>query len=598
MSLLAQSVIFLAAATFVVPLSKRLGFGSVIGYLVAGILLGPWGVGLVSDVEAVLHFAEIGVVMLLFVIGLELQPARLRVLRRSVFGLGLAQVFITGGVLTLLAQYWIQDWPAAVVVGFGLSLSSTAFVLQMLAEKKDLRSLAGRASFGVLLFQDLAVIPLIALVPYLASAGAQETTDMPVLLGLAKSAAVLAVFVVGGRYLLRPLLRLAASAQMQEVFTAATLLLVLGSAVLMESLGLSMGLGAFLAGVLVADSEFSYQLESDIQPFKGLLLGLFFVAVGMSANLGLLLTEPITIVAITLGLILVKTLVLIPVGRLYGLTSRDSIKLGVILAQGGEFAFVLFTLAISQGLLDTELTGRLILAVTLSMALTPFLYLAGIKAGGAMSGKLKDKRPFDAVADTDHDVIIAGFGRFGQIVARILTMKQIRFTALENSTEQVDFVRRYGSKIYYGDAANIELLRSAQVDKAKVFVLAVNNVEVSMRIASVVKQHFPNIAIYARARNRQHAFALMDLGVAGLIRDTLLSSIEFSRDILVRLGDTPENAQATAALFREHDEKTLQKQHAIHHDEEALIQSAKEANAQLRRVFDMDASALADTAAG
>ena len=590
MSLLGEAVVFLAAATFVVPLSKRLGFGSVIGYLAAGILLGPWGIGLVPDVEEVLHFAEIGVVMLLFVIGLELQPARLRVLRRSVFGLGLGQVMISGVALTLIANYWLDNWATAFVVGFGLSLSSTAFVLQMLAEKKDLQSSAGRASFGVLLFQDLAVIPLIAIVPLLGSAGGESSTPV---LDLAKSIGLLIVIVVGARYLLRPALRLAASAQLQEVFTAATLLLVIGSAVLMSTLGLSMGLGAFLAGVLVADSEYSYQLEADITPFKGLLLGLFFVAVGMSANLGLLLTEPVVILAITAGLIIVKAALIFPLGRWFGLSGRDSIKLGVTLAQGGEFAFVLLTAAVAEGLLDPALSERLILAVTLSMALTPFLYLAGVRVADVMGDEPEEKRPFDSVDDTDHDVVIAGFGRFGQIVARILAMKGIPFTALENSSEQVDFVRRFGNKIYYGDASKVELLRSARVDKAKVFVLAVEDVEESMHIARVVCQHFPNVAIYARARNRQHAFSLMDLGVAGLIRDTFLSSIELTRQILVVLGSSAEEALDAVELFREHDEKSLQKQHAIHHDEEALLQSAKESREQLRRLFDLDAAEAA-----
>lgn len=591
MSLLLQAVVFLAAATLVVPLSKRLGFGSVIGYLAAGILVGPAGFGLFEDVDAILHFAEIGVVMLLFVIGLELQPARLRVLRKSVFGLGLAQVLITGVVLTLIAQYMLRDFAAALVIGFGLSLSSTAFVLQMLAEKKDLRSPSGRAAFGVLLFQDLAVIPLIALVPYLGSGGDLAAGDGPgPLLGLAMAVGVLAVFVVGGRYLLRPLLRLVAATQIQEIFTAAALLLVLGSAALMESLHLSMGLGAFLAGVLVADSEYSFQLESDIQPFKGLLLGLFFVAVGMSANLGLLLTEPLTILAITAALMLIKALLLVPMGRLHGLTTANSIKLGVILGQGGEFAFVLFTLAIAAGVLEGALVERLILAVTLSMALTPLLYLVN----SATSAKLTEppeQRPFDKVESDDHDVVIAGFGRFGQIIARILQMKSISFTALESNTEQIDFVRRFGNKIYYGDATKLDLLRGAHVDKAKVFVLAVDDVEVSMKIARLVRQHFPNLAIYARARNRQHEFALRDLGVDGVIRDTLLSSIELTRGILEQLGIPPDNAVRATQLFRKHDEETLLRQHAIHHDEEALVQTARESAEQLRRLFETDRKA-------
>lgn len=590
MSLLDQAVVFLVAAVLVVPLSKRLGFGSVIGFLVAGVALGPSGVGLVDDVDAVLHFAEIGVVMLLFVIGLELQPARLRVLRRSVFGLGTTQVVVTGTVLTLAANWWLNDLAASFLVGFGLSLSSTAFVLQMLAEKKDLRSPSGRAAFGVLLFQDLAVIPLIALVPYLGTTAGSATAGTAAWVDLARAGLVLVVFIVGGRYLLRPLLRLVASAQMQEIFTAAGLLLVLGSAVLMEHLGLSMGLGAFLAGVLVADSEFRHQLESDIEPFKGLLLGLFFVAVGMSANLDLLAVKPLTILALTVGLIAIKAAILFPVGRFYGMNGRDSLKFCFVLAQGGEFAFVLFSLGVNAGVLSREVTQELILAVTLSMAVTPLLYLATSWVARVLDDEVAP-RPFDTVDDHDHAVVIAGFGRFGQIVARILTMKNIAFTALENSTQQVDFVRRFGNTIYYGDASQLDLLRAAHVDKAKVFVLAVNDVEESMRIARTVRQHFPNVAIYARARNRQHAFALMDLGVDGLIRDTFLSSISLTRDVLERLGVAPADAASAVELFREHDEKTLKKQHAIHHDEEALIQSAKESVDQLRRLFEADRQA-------
>ncbi len=586
MSLLEQAVVFLAAATLVVPFSKRLGFGSIIGYLAAGVAVGPGGLGLVSDVDAILHFAEIGVVMLLFIIGLELQPARLRLLRRSVFGLGLAQVLITGTVLTLIARLWIEDLGAAVLIGFGLSLSSTAFVLQMLAEKKDLRSPSGRAAFGTLLFQDLAVIPLIALIPFLGGDGGGTSS----LLDLGKAAAVLAAFIVGGHYLLRPLLRPAASAQIHEIFTSAALLLVLGSAVLMEELGLSMGLGAFLAGVLVADSEYRYQLESDIEPFKGLLLGLFFVAVGMSANLMLLWVEPVTILGLTVGLIALKALLLIPLGRLHGLATRDSVKLSLILAQGGEFAFVLFTLGVAEGLLSGPVTEKLILAVTLSMAATPLLYLVTQRTSARADDRAPE-RPFDPIEETDPDVIVAGFGRVGQIVARILVMKQIPFTALENSTAQVDFVRRFGNKIYYGDASQVELLRSAHVDRAKVFVLTVEDIEESVKIARAVRQNFPKVRIYARARNRRHAYALMDLRVDGLIRDTFLSSIALARDVLEALGIEPQAAAAAVELFRRHDEETLKREHAIHHDEEALIESAKESVKQLRRLFESDAKA-------
>lgn len=497
--ILHDATIYLAAAIVAVVFARKLGFGAVLGYLFAGVLVGPWGLRLVTDVDSILKFAEIGVVFLLFVIGLELQPSRLWVLRRSVFGLGTLQVLVTGAALTAIARWLALDWQAAVVVGFGLSLSSTAFVLQMLAERKELTSPHGRTAFGVLLFQDLAVIPLIAIVPILTGSGTGMGSAVRIDEVL-KAALVLVGFVVGGRYLLRPILRLVASAQIHEIFTAASLLVVLGAALLMESLGLSMGLGAFLAGMLVADSEYRHQLETDITPFKGLLLGLFFIAVGMSANLGLLIDEPGVILAITLALMTVKATVLFPIARAFGHDNRTAIMLGAVLAQGGEFAFVLFHLAASEALIPALLANRLILAVTLSMAATPLLYLLAFKVSERISPK-QSARPYDEVVDTHHQVIIAGFGRFGQIIGRILSMRKIPFTALESNVSQVDFVRRFGNKVYYGDACRLDLLRSANVDQAKVFVLALDDIETSLRVAQTVKHYFPNLHLAARAQS-------------------------------------------------------------------------------------------------
>lgn len=586
MSILEEVSIFFAAAIVAVPLAKRLGFGSVLGYLIAGTLIGPSLLGLIADPEETLHFAEIGVVFLLFVIGLELQPSRLWVLRKSVFGLGTAQVVISCVALVLLARFAASsDWATAVTIGFGLSLSSTAFVLQMLAEKKQLNSASGRASFGVLLLQDLAVIPMIALVPLLAGGG--DTSGGVDFVQIAKTCGILALFVFGGRYLLRPVLRLVASAGVHEIFTAAALFLVIGAALLMQSLGLSMGLGAFLAGVLVADSEYRHQLETDIEPFKGLLLGLFFLSVGMSANLSLLTHEPLLILGLTVGLMLLKAAIIFPLGRIYGLNNQHALSLALILPQGGEFAFVLFAIAVSAGVLDPEISERLILVVTLSMALTPILYLINEHWFSRIFTK-QEVRPFDVVEDTDHKVIIAGFGRFGQIIARILTIRHIPFTALESSVSQVDFVRKFGSKIYYGDVERLDLLRAAHVDKAKIFVLAVDEVERSVRVAETVKKYFPNVQIIARARNRNHAFRLMDLGVKVHMRDTLLSSIYLAEQVLMGLGLSKEEAQRTASLFKEHDEKLLHRQQAIHHDEEKLMQSAKESAQQLRELFESD----------
>jgi monovalent cation:proton antiporter-2 (CPA2) family protein len=430
------ATIYLAAATIAVVLARKLGFGAVLGYLFAGVLVGPWGLRLITDVDSILHFAEIGVVFLLFIIGLELQPARLWVLRRSVFGLGTLQVVVTGAVLTCVARWFSLDWAPAILVGFGLSLSSTAFVLQMLAERKELTSPHGRAAFGVLLFQDLAVIPLIALVPLLAgeSSSMDSVVDSDEIL---KAILVLIGFIVGGHYLLRPVLRLVASAQIHEIFTAAALLVVLGAALLMESLGLSMGLGAFLAGMLVADSEYRHQLETDIAPFKGLLLGLFFMSVGMSANLGLLVDEPGVVLGITVALIALKGVVLFPLARAFRHKGQTAFALSALLAQGGEFAFVLFHLASAEGLITELLASRLILAVTLSMAATPFLYLFIVKLTSSASSK-DSARPYDEVDDTSHQVVIAGFGRVGQVVGRILAMRKIPFTALEASPSQVD----------------------------------------------------------------------------------------------------------------------------------------------------------------
>lgn len=586
--ILQDATIYLAAAIVAVLLARKLGFGAVLGYLFAGVLVGPWGLRLITNVDNILHFAEFGVVFLLFIIGLELQPSRLWVLRRSVFGLGSLQVFVTGVALTLIAYWFSLGWAPAIVIGFGLSLSSTAFVLQMLAERKELTSPHGRAAFGVLLFQDLAVIPLIALVPLLAREGASMGGAIR-FDEILKALLVLGGFIIGGHYLLRPILRLVASAQTHEIFTAAALLVVLGSAVLMESLGLSMGLGAFLAGMLVADSEYRHQLETDIAPFKGLLLGLFFIAVGMSADLGLLISEPGIILAITIGLIALKAAIIFPLALAFRIKGLTALTLSLVLAQGGEFAFVLFHLASAEGLWPEILTNRLILAVTLSMAATPLLYLLCARLTKSGASK-EDDRPYDEVDDKSHQVIIAGFGRFGQVIGRILAMRKIPFTALEVNPSQVDFVRRYGNKVYYGDAGRLDLLRSAQVDSARVFVLALDDVESSVKIAETVKHHFPDLHLAARARNRQHALRLMDCGADFIIRDTLLSSIDLAGQVLKDIGLSPAEAEEATSFFLKHDNETLKKQYAFHHDEDALIQSARDASDELRELFNADAN--------
>ncbi len=587
MGVLGEFMIYLLCAAVAVPIFSKLGFGSVLGYLVAGVVVGPSGLGLIGEVEVKLHFAELGVVLLLFIIGLELQPSRLWVLRRSIFGLGSAQVLISAALIGGVAILLGFDLKAALVIGLILSLSSTAFVLQMLAEKKQLATRHGRAAFATLLFQDLAVIPMLALIPVLGDAAAvgPTTTENAFLAGL-EIILVIIAFILAGRYLLRPLLRLIVPFG-QEVSTAVALLVVLSSAALMEYLGLSMELGAFLAGVLLADSEYRHEMEASIEPFKGLLLGLFFLAVGMSIQISQLLENPFRLLGLTLLLMTLKLAVLYPLGRVYGLGPAASRSYAATLAQGGEFAFVLLGVAIAAQALTTAQGDTVAVAVTLSMVLTPFLFIA-VEALNRRVAGTPEERPFDEVDDHANKVIIAGFGRFGQITARVLHSRGIGFTALESSASQVDFVRKYGNKVYYGDPSRLEMLRAAGADKAKLLVLAVDDVEASIRTAELVKRHFPGLAVLARAHDRHHAYLLMDLGITHVYRETLASSLELTEALLCQLGDTPVRAAKTVRMFREHDEKTLKMQQAIHRDETRLVETARESAQELRRLFETD----------
>ncbi len=592
MSLLGQSAIFLAAAVIAVPVSKRLGLGSVLGYLAAGIFIGPWLLGLIDDVESILHFAEFGVVLLLFIIGLELQPSRLWVMRKSVFGLGGAQLLVTGAALALAATVMGLPPATAVVVGLGLALSSTAFALQILAEKNELTTRHGRAAFSILLLQDLAVIPILAAVPLL---GPEVSGVMGggALVNAATAIVVLAGIVVGGRYLLRPVMRLVAGTRIREVFTAMALLTVIGTALLVEAAGLSMALGAFLAGVLLADSEYRHELEANIEPFKGLLLGLFFIAVGMSVNLGLVLRQPLVIAGLVLALLSIKMAVLFTLGRLSGLGAASARGLAVALPQGGEFAFVIFGLAVGSKVMPQALADLLIVVVSLSMAVTPLLFVLNERLFGAPR-KGHDDKPFEMPEEVENQVVIAGFGRFGQIVGRILRAKGISFTALESSPEQVDFVKKFGNKVYYGDSSRLDLLRAAKVDRAVAFVLAVDDVETSLKTAETVTRHFPQVTVYARARNRKHAYRLMDLGVTRIHRETFLSSLDLARSLLIGLGLPDYQSDKLVQTFRAHDERRLFAHHELHDDEEKMIDLAKEAAKELEELFAQDAETEAE----
>ena len=587
MSLLTEALIYLSAAVICVPLSRRLGLGSILGYLAAGIIVGPFGLALISNVEHILHFAELGVVFLLFIIGLELKPARLWVMRRMVFGLGAAQVVVSAIAIATVAWLLGLQGNAALVVGLILALSSTAFVLQMLAEKKQLASSHGRAAFSTLLFQDLAVIPLIAALPLL---GANASLDAGVdVLQIAVMVGMVVGLIVGGRLLLRPVLRIAAGSGIPEILTATALLVVIGAASLVQAAGMSMVLGAFIAGMLLADSEYRHQLEADIAPFKGLLLGLFFIAVGMSVNVGMLLEIPGRIIAIVALLMGIKTLVMFPLARMFGLCDpRAALKAAAVLAQGGEFAFVLFSIARTERALPAELIDEMMLAVAVSMMMTPLLYWLAERISSRKTEP--EERAFDVPDDGDHDVIVAGNGRVGQIVARVLHATGKPFTALERDTEQVDLLRRYGATVYYGDASRLDLLRAAGAEQAKVFVLAISNLEESMRIAEIVMKNFPHLTIIARARNRRHAHKLMDLGVKLIYRETLYSSLAMSEAVLRQLGRSAEEAKRISDTFYAHDVELLLEQHAVHNSEEKLIQTVKDRNEELKRLLRDDVS--------
>ncbi len=584
---LQYAVVLLLAAVIAVPLAKRWRLGAVLGYLGAGALIGPSGLRLIGNTEQIAQLSEFGVVLMLFVIGMELSPQRLWVMRRAVFGHGSLQMAGTAALIGVVAYATGLDWRTALVIGLGLALSSTAIDLQLLAERKELTSAHGRLGFAILLFQDVAAIPILALIPTLGAGIAAEHDASP--FAAVRVILTIAVVVVGGRYLLRPLFRSVSKVGSPEVFTAATLLVVIGTAWLMELAGISMSLGAFLAGVLLADSEYRHEIEAQIEPFRGLLLGLFFVSVGMSLDVAMAMEHAKLVGVLLAALIALKALVLYAVSRFAaGEDAQQSLALAALLAQGGEFAFVVFALAASNGLISTAQRDMLVLVITLSMAATPLL----VRLRTEIAPKTKTTTPareFDKLDAATPRVIIAGMGRVGQIVARMLNANRIPFTALESDPEQVDFMRHFGNTVFYGDASRLDLLRAAQADKAEIFVVATEDPESNLRTARLIRRHFPHLKVFARARNRQHVFKLMDLNVDSIVRDTFFSSLEIARGVFEALGYDEADADEYVRRFREHDERVLANQYPIYDDEAALLQSAKEARDDLVRLFRADA---------
>ncbi|MEB5706812.1 glutathione-regulated potassium-efflux system protein KefB [Pantoea anthophila] len=579
-TLLTAGVIYLVAAVLIVPVAARLGIGAVLGYLVAGIAIGPWGLGFISDVDEILHFSELGVVFLMFIIGLELNPAKLWALRRSIFGVGAAQVIFSAAILGGLL--WLTDfsWQAAVIGGIGLAMSSTAMALQLMMDKGMNRSEAGQLGFSVLLFQDIAVIPALALIPLLAGTDSGHIDWMKVGMKVLAFAGML----VGGRYLLRPIFRYIAASGVREVFTAASLLLVLGSALFMDALGLSMALGTFIAGILLAESEYQHELEVAIDPFKGLLLGLFFISVGMALNLGVLYTHIVTILLGVVTLVAVKTLVLYLLARIYGLRSSERQQFAGVLSQGGEFAFVLFSAASSAKLFSGDQLPMLLVTVTLSMMTTPLLMQGIDRLLAHRFNEPDEEAEKHFVEDDQPQVIVVGFGRFGQVVGRLLMANNKRITVLERDISAVSLMRKYGYKVYYGDATELELLRAAGAASAQAIVITCNEPEDVMTIVHLCQQHFPQLQIQARARGRVEAHELLQAGVTQFSRETFSSALELGRKTLMSLGMHPHQAHRAQQHFRRLDMRML-RELVPSLSESAQASRVREARRELEDIF-------------
>lgn len=576
---LQSSVVFLAAAVVAVPIAQRMGLGSVLGYLLAGVAIGPWGLGLISDVEAILHFAELGVVLLLFLIGLELNPRKLWQMRGPILGMGGAQVVVTTAALSAIVHLLGLSWQTSLVIGMGLALSSTAIALRVIEEQGLDGTETGQSGFAVLLFQDIAVIPMLAILPVLAGNTAGDWLDALWMLG-----GVLALL-VGGHFLLRPLFRYVVLSGVRELFTIAALLLVIGIALAMKQLGLSMALGTFLAGVLLAESEYRHELEIAIEPFKGLLLGLFFIAVGMAVNLGLLIAEPLSILLAVVALVVIKGLLLYFLARAAGIRAKARSRMAAILSQGGEFAFVIFTAAATQGLLSREHTGFLLVVVSLSMVTTPLLLIAQQHWFARTLNPAEDSRVRSDVVDKQPRVIIAGFGRFGQIVGRLMYANKIKVTILESDASQIHLLRKYGYKVFYGDATQVDLLRAAGAESAEAMIICTDSPDEIMSIIALCQQHFPHLKLLARARSRVEAYQLLSHGVDRYSRETFLGALDLGRQALVELGMHPYQAKRAEAHFRKLDNAMLKELLPQHNEDKQLAQRAKEARKELEEIF-------------
>jgi len=589
-SWLTGSLVYLAAAVLAVPVARFLGLGSIIGYLGAGILIGPFALGLVSDPQEILHFAEFGVVLMLFLVGLELDPQRLWSLRKPIFGWGSVQLFGSAALIAVVALAFGVEWRLGVVAAFGLALSSTAIALGVLAERNLMSTTSGESILSVSLLQDIAAIPILALLPFLAGEHGQGGGW----LGAAKAVGMIAVIVLGGRLLLRPALRWIAKSDTPEIFTAAALLLVVATASLMNAVGLSMALGAFLAGVLLAESEYRRELETDIEPFKGLLLGLFFIAVGMSIDFSVVMKSPWLIAGVVAGFLAIKAAVLWFMARTMPIPLPERPVFLILLAQGGEFGFVVFQTAAQAGVITAPVSSLLVAAVAISMLLTPLMLVAAGRwwiplLAGANRLQLAE------IDEQQHArVIIAGSGRYGQIVGRLLFANGITPTILDHDAEAVDGLRKFGWRAFYGDATRLDLMRTAGAAEAQLLVIAIDDIEQSVELAKMAKENFPALVIVARARNVQHYYELFEMGVEFIERETFDSAIMSARTALEQLGWQPHQARNLAMRFRRHNVAQLRQMAPHRKDEAKLIAAARQGRQQLEELFALERQQAAE----
>lgn len=588
--LILNAIVYLAASVIAVPIMKRLGLGSVLGYLAAGAAIGPWGLGFIENVDDTRQFAEFGVVLLLFIIGLELKPKRLWKMRRSIVGMGGSQLLLTTVLLCMVGLALGYSFNVALVVAMALSLSSTAIALQSLKERNLLSTNAGNSAFSVLLFQDMAVIPILALLPVLGVA--VTATDEGALFGLFKAVAVISAIVVGGHYLTRPIFRYIANTGMREIFTAFSLLLVFGISMLVNAVGMSMALGAFLAGVLLAESEYRHELEVEIEPFKGLLMGLFFISVGMAIDFGLLIRDPLTILALVVLLVVAKGLVLWLVAG-FGRIRESQVSLFVfLLSQGGEFAFVIFSVASGSGVLDLATVNYLVVIVALSMLTTPFLLL--IHEHVITPRYMNIDRPMEAdvIEDEDNPVIIAGFGRFGRTVGRLLHANGIPTTILDHDPDQIEAIRKFGYKVYYGDSSRNGVLAAAGADRAKLLIITIDDAEVALNIIEQAQKHFPHLIILTRARNNGHAYEILRRGVHLFRREMYDSALHLGEEALKQMGFGAYRSRNAAQVFHDYDQKLLRKLFKAEAPEDRRLLSLQ-AREQLEQVLNADAEEIA-----